>query len=290
MESPGMQVNARTGVVGVIGYPVGHSLSPQIHNAAFRDQRVDLVYVAFSVSPEQLGAAVEGIRALGLRGVNVTVPHKETIRTHLDDLDPLARRIGAVNTVVNNGGRLTGHNTDVAGFQAALRALRPGGGRGLNCLLTGAGGAARAVLAGLVEEGAREVCVYNRTLERAVRLCAEAASWGKTACRSITEAEMAEVGAAADLIVNATSVGLMGAGEVKESAVPVDIISSHHVVVDLVYGQHSTALVEAARAVGASAADGKEMLVMQAASSYQLWTGLLPPVETMRKSVGSGER
>jgi shikimate dehydrogenase len=288
MEAQTGGINAQTGLVGVFGHPVRHSLSPRIHNAAFRSQGVDMVYLAFDVLPERLGPAIGGVRALGMRGVNLTVPHKETALSFLDDIDPLAARIGAVNTLVNENGRILGYNTDAAGFTAALRRLLPAGPRGLRCLLLGAGGAARAVLAALVDEEVAAVWNYNRTFERAVDLCRSAAVWGHTACQPIGENRLREAVSTADLIVNATSVGL--GGSVKEFVIPVDTFHSDHVVVDLVYGFGPTALVEAARGRGAVAADGKEMLVMQAASSYQLWTGLEPPIEAMRGSIGCGER
>ena len=283
MEARGVEISARTGLVGVLGHPVDHSLSPRIHNAAFRAQGVDMVYLAFEVRLEQLGSAVEGIRALRMRGANVTVPHKEAVLGLLDMVDPVAARIGAVNTIVNDEGRLFGYNTDVSGFLAALRSIQPEGARGLSCLLAGAGGAARAVVAALVEEGAQVVWVHARTFERAAVLCASAAAWGQTACEPILEDRLAEAARSADLIINATPVGL--SASVKESAVPVDNLHSRHVVMDLVYGSRPTALVEAARAKGVVATDGKEMLVMQAASSYRLWTGLEPPLDTMRNSI-----
>jgi shikimate dehydrogenase len=283
MEARGVEIGARTGLVGVLGHPVGHSLSPRIHNAAFRAQGVDMVYLAFEVRPEQLGSAVEGLRALRIRGANVTVPHKEAVMGLLDIVDPVASRIGAVNTIVNDEGRLFGYNTDVAGFLTALRSLQPGGARDLSCLVEGAGGAARAVVAALVEDGARVVWVHARTFERAAALCTSASAWGETACEAILGDRLAEIAHTADLIINATPVGL--SASVKESAVPVDILHSRHVVMDLAYGSRPTALVEAARAKGAVATDGKEMLVMQAASSYRLWTGLEPPLDTMRSSI-----
>jgi shikimate dehydrogenase len=258
-------IGSRTAVAGILGHPVSHSLSPHMHNASLRAQSIDMVYLAFDVLPESLSGAVAGLRALGFRGVNVTIPHKEAIGGLLDDLDSVAARIGSVNTVVNDDGRLVGYNTDKSGFAAALRGLRSEGARGLTCFVAGAGGAARAVVAALMDDGAREIRVYNRSPERAA------------------------FGAAgeAHLIVNATSLGL--SPSVKESPVPVDILLSRHIVMDLVYGSGPTTLVREAKARGATAIDGKEMLVMQAAGSYELWTGQQAPIDVMRKSIG-GER
>ena len=277
------KIGNRTGVVGILGHPVGHSLSPRMHNAAFSAQGVDMVYLAFDVPPERLSEAVMGLRALSFRGANVTIPHKETIAGLLDEVEATARRIGSVNTVVNEQGRLLGYNTDKGGFAAALHGIRPGGAAGLTCYVAGAGGAARAVVAALMEEGAGEILVYNRTFERAAALCVQAASWGNTPCIPVAEEDAAAGAAAADLLVNATSVGLTSS--VKESAIPVDILHSQHTVVDLVYGPSPTALVREAKARGASAIDGKEMLVMQAAGSYELWTGRRAPIDVMRRSI-----
>lgn len=288
MEARHLEITAQTGLVAVLGHPVGHSLSPRMHNAAFRAQDVNMIYVAFDVPPGRLDSAVEGLKALGMRGANVTVPHKETVASLLDEIDPLAARIGAVNTIVNDRGRLRGYNTDVTGFLAALRSVRASGARDLRCLVAGAGGAARAIVAGLSEDEAAEIWVYNRTFGRAVALCETAAEWGRSVCEAVTDEDLTKRVQAADLLVNATSVGM--ATEVKDSAIPVDIVGSRQVVMDVIYGPRPTALVAAAKAKGALALDGREMLVMQAAGSYRLWTSLQPPIETMRESLDLGER
>jgi shikimate dehydrogenase len=282
------EINAATALLCVLGHPVRHSLSPRIHNAAFRHQNLDMVYLAFDVEDGRLPAAFEALRLLGARGANLTIPHKEAALPLLDEVDPPAARIGAVNTIVNDQGRLTGYNTDVSGFAAALRLVRPQGARGLRCLVLGAGGAARAVLAALVDGGAERVWVCNRTHERAVALCTAATEWGKVPCEAIAPEAAAEVLPGVELVVNATSLGLVD--PVKDFAIDVDTLHSGHIVMDLVYGVGSTALVESARARGACAVDGKEMLVMQAADSYRLWTGREPPVAVMRAGVEQWER
>lgn len=276
-------ITAATRLVALLGHPVGHSLSPRLHNAAFKGQGLNMVYLAFDVEPAELPAAVAGLRALGVVGANITVPYKETILPLLDRVDPVAGRIGAVNTVVNQGGMLIGHNTDIAGFRETLRRLLPGGAAGHTCLVVGAGGAARAVLAALIEEGAATVLVCNRTLERAVHLCQAAGTWGQTHCQVLPVGEIEEGVHRADILVNATPVGLPGM--VKNFTIPVDRLDSRHVLVDLVYGEEITSLVQAAQARGARAVDGRIMLVLQAACSYQLWTGCKPPVEVMWKYV-----
>jgi shikimate dehydrogenase len=276
-------ISSRTCVVGILGHPVGHSLSPRMHNAALRAQGIDMVYLAFDVPPERLSEAVSGLRGLGFRGANVTIPHKEAIVGLLDEVEATALRIGSVNTVVNERGRLLGYNTDKSGFAAALRSVRAEGAAGLRCFVAGAGGAAKAVVAALMDGGATEIRVCNRTLERAVSLCARAASWGSSECVPVEEKDARAAAARCDLVVNATSVGL--GASFKESAIPVDILHSQQIVLDLVYGPSPTALVREAKARGATAIDGKEMLVMQAAGSYELWTGRRAPMDVMRQSL-----
>jgi len=288
MQAHEAEIGAQTCLVGLFGHPVRHSLSPRMHNAAFRLQGLDLVYLAFDVVPDELPAAIAGLRALGMRGANLTVPLKESVLPLLDNVEALAQRVGAVNTIVNDGGVLAGHNTDVAGFTKALHVVLPEGAKDRRCLVVGAGGAARAVLAALVQEEAAVASVYNRHPERAAALCAVAGAWGLTDCRAVGEDALDTVARDADVIVNATPLGL--ASSVKEMPFPVDTIHSDQVVIDLVYGPGRTALVEAALARGAVAIDGKEMLVMQAALAYRLWTGLEPPVDAMRESAESGER
>lgn len=282
------RITAHTGLLGVIGYPVDHSLSPLMHNAALEHQGLDLVYLAFPVDPSALAEAVSGARALGMRGFNVTVPHKAAIVALLDRLDALAARVGAVNTVVNDGGSLVGYNTDVTGFLEALATVWPRGASGSRLLVAGAGGAARAVVAAACANGASRVWVLNRTRERAAALCEAAQAWGATPCRIVEAGMLSEAMADADILVNATSVGM--AETVKLTPFPVDIVDARHVVVDLVYGSSQTALVTQARAKGIVAIDGKEMLLRQAASSYLLWTGREAPLDVMRlaiRSVGS---
>jgi shikimate dehydrogenase len=283
MASSG-NIGSRTGVLGVLGHPVGHSLSPRIHNAALEAQNIDLVYLAFDVPPERLREAVAGLRGLGFRGVNVTIPHKEAMVYLMDELDEAAARIGSVNTVVNEAGKLIGYNTDTSGFAAALRSVRAQGAAGLTCFVAGAGGAARAVVAALQQDGAREIRVCNRTQQRAVALCRQASAWGSASCVAVDPGDAAAAAAHCDLLVNATSVGL--STNIKESAIPVDIVHSDQIVMDLVYAPVLTMLVREAKARGATAIDGREMLVRQAAGSYELWIGRPAPVSVMRNSIG----
>jgi shikimate dehydrogenase len=284
----GDDIGAETSLVGLFGHPAWHSLSPRMHNTAFKIQGLDFVYLAFDVLPEDLEVAVGSLRALGIRGVNVTVPHKETVLPYLDRVDSLAARIGAVNTIVNEQGTLIGHNTDVDGFTEALRTVLPRGAEGRQCVVVGAGGAARAVLAALIVEGAARISVCNRNPERATRLCTDASKWGSTDCDTVSAEGLGEAISRSEVIVNATPLGLKGS--VKLLPLPVDTLHSGHVVVDLAYAPSRTALVDAALMRGARAIDGKEMLVRQAALAYRYWTGVEPPVDAMRMSVERGER
>lgn len=279
-DERGTAIGAATKLIGLLGHPVSHSRSPAMHNAAFASQGLDLVYLAFDVLAEDLSEAVAGLRALGAVGANVTVPHKERVVSLLDDVDPLALRTGAVNTIVNREGRLVGHNSDIHGFLTALESGWGRGPAGARCLVIGAGGAARAVIAGLSSSGAAEIWVYNRTESRARELCREASAWSDVPMRVLSESDLLSFGPHVDLIVNATSVGLDE--KVKGTPVPVDILRGGQTVMDIVCSRRTTPLLAAADMRGAVALDGYEMLVQQAARSYELWTGRTAPVQLMR--------
>jgi shikimate dehydrogenase len=256
----------------IIGWPVEHSLSPAMLNTAFRVAGLDWVYVPLPVAPQDVAAAVAGIRALGIAGANVTMPHKRSVIEHLDEVSGEAERIGAVNVIVRAGDRLIGANTDGAGFLRFLTRTAGVDPSGKRALLLGAGGAARAVGVALADAGA-SVLLAARDLER-----------GEEVAEAIG-AHVAVVGFAdapaalgdADLIVNATPVGQ------TETGMPLDGggIEQRHVVVDLVYAPPSTPLLQAARARGARAYNGLGMLVEQAALAFELWTGRPAPSEAM---------
>lgn len=279
-----MTLSGMTHMVGIIGWPVGHSLSPALHNAAFAALGLDYAYVPLPVAPGRVREAVEGVRALGFRGANVTVPHKQAVLQYLDEVDPDASLSGAVNTIVVEGGRLTGRNTDVAGFGRALTELAPESLRDVPVLLLGAGGAARAAVVWLARVGA-SVTVVNRTLQAAEEVVAVArAAAPELAARAVPLATVtAEQVAAAGLIVNATTLGMAGAGKVP--GVIVDNVRGDHVVFDVVYTRQPTPLVAQARRRGALAADGLSMLIWQAAAAFELWTGLAAPLDVMRSAV-----
>jgi shikimate dehydrogenase len=267
--------SAGSAVVGVIGDPVRHSLSPLLHNAAFDAMGLDWVSVAFEVPGGQGAAALTGARALGLAGLSVTTPHKETAFANVDERTPVASRLGAVNCVVARGGKLVGDSTDGAGFLAALRrgcGFEPAGRR---CLVLGAGGAARAVVLALAEAGAAQVSVLNRDASRAQAAVELAGPAGRVAA----PADLAR----AELVVQATSVGLEDG--VLHPLVEVSLLGPGQTVVDLVYHPARTALLEAAEAAGAVTANGLGMLVHQAALAIERWTRQPAPVEAMWEAV-----
>jgi shikimate dehydrogenase len=259
--------------VGVIGWPLDHTLSPAIHTAAFRRLGIEWVYLTFPVAPEHLAQAIGGLRALGAIGANVTIPHKEAVIAHLDQLSGDAAAIGAVNTIQRLGDRLIGHNTDVDGFREFVSGDAGIRVEGADAVVLGAGGAARAVVKALDDLGAASITIVARNSERGAPLTELVGS-----ARAHVEPwdRAGELTEAAQVIVNATPLGSEG-----DDPVPDARWHPGQSVVDLVYLPPTTPLVEAARAGGADAWAGVGMLVRQAAASLQVWTGQDPPLEVM---------
>jgi len=261
-----------TSLAAVIGSPVRHSRSPAIHNAAFRALDLDWIYLAFDVAPGDAGRAIDAVRTLGLGGLSVTMPHKDAVVGLVDELSDDARLLGAVNCVTPSDGRLVGDNTDGAGFIASLTDVGVSV-DGRSCVVLGAGGAARAVILALGRAGAASVTVVNRTAGRAEQAAALAGPVGRVGSLG----DLAH----ADLVVNATSVGMAGS-----PATPFDVgllrVDDPPVVADLVYEPLVTPLLAAAGEVGAVTVDGLGMLVHQAAVAFESWTGLAPPIAAMR--------
>ena len=271
-----------TQYINLLAYPAGHSISPVFQQAALDHQGLDVRYDAVSTAPDALGDVVDTLRGEGYLGANVTIPHKEAVRRHLDALDPWAETLGAVNTIVKQGDRLLGHNTDAYGL---LRALREQAGfqpRGRSVLLLGAGGAARAAGFGLCRDGVSTLTIANRTVERGEDLVA-ALRQGETALSAISleRGGIDEAVAGADLVVNATSVGMSHGGAAGESPIDIGLVRPGTVVFDMVYTPLETPLVEDARSVGAVGVSGLWMLIYQGAAAFELWTGQEAPVEVM---------
>lgn len=258
---------------GILGWPLDHTLSPTIHNAAFRSLGLDWVYLSWPVRPEGLGAAVGGLRALGAQGANVTMPHKESVIELLDDVSGDARRIGAVNTIQRVSDSLVGHNTDVDGFREFLLADAGVDAAGKKALVLGAGGAARAVVCALDDLGAKDILIAARREQRGREIVslaqhqhAEVVSWDG----------IEDIAAQVDIVVNATPLGRAG-----ERVLERPRWSAGQVVCDLVYNPPVTPLMEAARAGGAEAWGGLGMLIHQAAMSFRIWTGNDPSLAAM---------
>ncbi|HUS60555.1 MAG TPA: shikimate dehydrogenase [Acidimicrobiales bacterium] len=280
----GVWPSARTRLAGVLGDPVRHSLSPALHNAAFDLLGLDWAYLAFEVPAGGATAAMAAVRALGVEGLSVTMPHKRAVAALVDRLSPTAAALGAVNTVVRQGDALVGESTDGAGFLDALRFDEGFDPTDKVCLVIGAGGSARAVVHVLGLAGAAEIVVVNRSGEAAEAAASLAGSRGRTG-------HIAEV-RTADLVVNATPIGMALASTAaidrqarpeKAPAIPLDpdLVRPGQLVVDLVYHPPITPLVQEARARGVAACNGVGMLVHQAAHAFKLWTGHEAPKGAM---------
>lgn len=264
---------------GVIGYPLSQSLSPTIFQAAFDVAGIDARYEKWVTRPEEIEARITSLRADDVLGANVTIPHKEAVVALLDRLDPLVERLGALNTIVNDGGRLVGHNTDVAGFARSLREDAGYDPSGCRAVVLGAGGAARAIVVALIEGGAARVTVVGRTASRAEKLIADLRPYARSTSLGAGGAN----GALRDagLIVNCTPLGTRGTDAAGQSPIAAEDIPAGAMVFDLVYNPPETPLVRAAKARGAKAVSGLGMLVYQAAESFRLWTGRDAPADVM---------
>jgi shikimate dehydrogenase len=281
-----MVIRGTTRVFGIFGHPVAHSLSPVMQNAAFRAVEMDAVYVPFPVTPDRLGHAVESLRTLQIRGINVTVPHKEKIIAYLDEVDAKARMIGAVNTVVNKNGHLVGYNTDWKGITGSLADDLDFHPHGKRVLVLGAGGASRAALVALAEKGAAWIGIANRTRSKAENLATvfrEFFPGTDFAVLGLDQGELAGICPTVDLVLNSTSLGLKG--EVFDQ-IPWPRLNPEAVVYDVVYRTPDTPLVMTARELGHRAAGGLGMLIAQGEAAFRIWTGQQPPAGTMRQALG----
>jgi len=278
-----MEISGRTKVCGLIGDPVEHTLSPTMHNAAFTHLKLDFIYVAFQVKKQELENAIGGVRSLGIHGVNVTMPHKNAIIRYLDELDSTAKFMEAVNTILNDNGKLMGFNTDGVG---ALKALEEKGVNlnGKKLLLLGAGGAATAIAFHTVQE-VEELTILNRTPDKAMKL-AEALrrKFGKTIegnslSASIIKEELKD----SDVLINATSVGMHQ--NFDQSLVDLEWLRPDLCVMDIIYNPLETKLAKDAKSKGAKVVSGIEMLVYQGAASFEIWTNQVAPIKAMKQAV-----
>ncbi len=271
-----------TAKLGIIGFPIRHSISPAFQQAALDHLGLDATYQGWEVKPEDVGEFVNGLRSPGTLGINVTVPHKEAVIPFLDEVDDWSTSAGAVNTIVNREGKLTGHNTDGPGFLRALREAGSFSPQGKNVLVLGAGGAARGVVLALIRDGAGHIAIANRTLSRAQQLSRMARDNGLDAQSiSLEEDGLAAAAASANLIVNCTTVGMSHGPDVAGSPLPPSLIPATSLVYDLVYNPLETPLLRDAARAGAGTLGGIYMLVYQGADSFKMWTGQDAPVAVM---------
>ena len=278
-------ISGKTKIYGLIGNPVEHSISPAMHNAAFGKMGLDCAYTPFRVEKESLAAAINAVKALNMGGLNVTIPHKVAVIPFLDELEPLAQKIGAVNTIINDDGNLKGYNTDAGGFLNALlqKGVEP---RAKKAVVIGAGGASRAISFTLMEMGA-EIVILNRRQEIgwAVELAAAISDSFKKEVKAL-ELNNDNLTAAldsADILVNATSVGM--SPDANQSPVPSMLLKAQLVVFDAVYNPLKTRLLAEAESSGALTVSGIDMLVWQGALAFELWTGVKAPIDIMKASV-----
>ncbi|MFZ6007268.1 MAG: shikimate dehydrogenase [Nitrospirota bacterium] len=276
-----MNISGKTKVTGLFGYPVEHSLSPAMHNAAFEHLNLDYCYVTFSVRPDLLGDAVKAIRALSLSGVNVTVPHKENVMPFLDEISEEASFIGAVNTIKNDNGKLTGYNTDGKGFMQSLSEAGIDV-KNKKIFIAGAGGASRATGYYLCRE-ASAVYLYDVDTRRADALKGHLNKLeGNVSLAGANDIKDKDFFSGVDIVINATPLGLKA-----DDPMPVDIslIDKNHVVCDLIYKE--TPLLREASKKGCKTMDGLGMLLYQGVFAFEIWTGIMPPVEVMRQAIGN---
>jgi shikimate dehydrogenase len=265
-----MTMRQHTDIYGVIGHPLTHSLSPTMQNAAFLKKGLNAVYLAFDT--KNLEDALRGMRALGIKGMSITIPHKSCVIPLLDQVDSLAKQIGAVNTIVNDHGRLIGYNTDALGALEALKEKTEVFGK--TCLILGAGGAARAIGYILKKHGV-DLTLANRSRVRGEEL----ANFLKCPFIPLEKATDFQV----DLLIQTTPVGMYPRN--KESIVPSDALNPGMVVMDIVYNPIETKLLTTAKSRGCVTVNGLGMFIRQGAEQFRLWTGLEAPVETMRSAV-----
>ncbi len=268
----------KTAVAGVIGWPISHSQSPRLHGYWLAKHGIDGAYIPLPVQPDHLREAIFGLRGLGFRGANVTIPFKEKVIPLMDSISPLAQKIGAVNTIIiQDDGQLHGTNTDAPGFVDNLKSQAPhwtGQGR---VVVLGAGGAARAICAALADDGAKEIIILNRSIEKAERLAAELQELFATPMRGLafTAENWAAVAPDCDVLVNTTALGMVNHPPLSIDLTP---LLSHAIVSDIVYAPLQTQLLQQAKARNLITVDGLGMLLYQARAGFAAWFGATPDV------------
>ena len=282
-----MGVKATTDIYGIFGHPVKHSLSPDMHNSAFNALGLNSVYVAFDIDPENIEEAARAIRVMGIKGINITIPHKQTIIPFLDEVSPDAKLTGAVNTVKNENGKLSGFNTDVGGFLRAIREDLDFSPEGKTLFLIGAGGAARAVLSAFCLNGGEVVYITDIIGDKATGLANQfKANFQNITFETVDMENQDTISGKfkeSDILVNASPAGMDGIGTLD---IPLSSLNKNAVVYDLVYKPPDTKLLIDAKELGHKASGGLSMLLYQGAESFEIWTGEDAPVHVMKKALG----
>jgi len=276
-------ISGHTRVLCVIGYPIEHSMSPIMHNAVIHELKLNYIYLAFNVSPNNLNMAVKGFRAFNIKGINVTLPFKQKIMKYLDDIDPIAQKIGAVNTIKNDNGNLIGRNTDAEGAKNAL--INAGYTiSGKNILILGAGGAARALTCILAKDINR-IVIANRTEKRSIKLANELKKNFsiKVEGKKNTISVLKEESKKADILINTTPIGMYP--NVEKSPIPAEFLHKDLIVYDIVYNPLETKLMKDATKMGCNTIGGLDMLVNQGALAFEWWTNKKPNINLMKNKV-----
>ena len=284
-----MNITVNTKMYAVIGDPIAQSLSPQLHNGLFEANGIDALYLPIEVKSEDLEKLVQGFRLMNLGGFNITKPHKLDIMKYLDELDPLAQKIGAVNTVVYRDKKMIGYNTDGFGFIKSIeKKLGKKVKEELTILILGCGGAVKSVAMALADWGIKKVIIANRTLSKADELIEQInENWpGKAQAISMEESELKKVLPNADLIVNGTSLGMNDAPE--RTPIAKELLRKDVFVYDMIYSPPMTQLLKDAKAAGAQTENGLEMLLYQGLLAFELWTGIFPDPELGKKLLEEG--
>ncbi|SIN89712.1 shikimate dehydrogenase [Halodesulfovibrio marinisediminis] len=268
-------MTAQKKLYGIIGHPLGHTMSPALHNSGFNKYSLNSVYMAFPTPPEKLPEFMENFRSLPMYGASVTIPHKEAVIEYVDKITPRATTVGAVNTLYWEDDTLVGDNTDVIGFMAPLKGKKLAS---TKALVLGAGGAAKAVLAGLQELCINDVTICNRTLERAEKLAAQ------FSVKSVAWDERGSV--EANLVINTTPMGMSGE-QVNETPFTADMFTESGIAYDLVYNPLETVFLRTAKETGWETIDGLHMFAAQGAEQFRLWTGKELPIEHIRKLISN---
>lgn len=282
-----------TFILGILGHPLSHSLSVPMHMSAIFTLGIDYVYLSFDIPPEDLSHAINQFKKEKVKGFNVTIPYKETIMHFLDDIDPYANKIGAVNTVNNENGRLKGYNTDGIGYIRSLKEQTGFDPIDKKVLMIGAGGAGRAISFALLKSGIKKLFIANRTIQRAESLVAHLNSYFPQAIlhplslENIDRISYTDI----DLIVNTTSVGMKKTKQTnKDDSVELlkfsdKMFNKNIIVSDIVYNPIQTPMLKSAKQAGLKIHEGIGMLIYQGAESFKIWTGINPPIDVMRQSV-----